>query len=159
MRPLNFPSIRIAQLADLLSVNTISPDAFREMQSVSEWKSWFNVGVSPYWEEHFVFDKPCKKQKKMLGKSAGQSLLINALVPFLFMYATHLGDDLLKERVLDVLYKLSSEKNGIINEWIALGIQPNSAAESQGLIQLKLEYCDKRHCLNCALGHRILKGN
>jgi hypothetical protein len=157
MRPLNFPSIRIAQLADLLSVNTISPDAFREMQSVSEWKSWFNVSVSPYWEEHFVFDKPCKKQKKMLGKSAGQSLLINALVPFLFMYATHLGDDLLKERVLDVLYKLSSEKNGIINEWIALGIQPNSAAESQGLIQLKLEYCDKRQCLNCALGHRILK--
>ena len=159
MRPLNFPSIRIAQLAYLLNEKEISPDLFREMKTIKEWNSWLNVGVSPSWEEHFVFDKFCKKQKKILGKSASRNVLINAIIPFLFVYASHQGDDLLKERVMDVLYKLTAEKNGIMNEWIALGIQPSCAAESQGLIQLKLEYCDKRRCLNCALGHRILKGN
>lgn len=159
MRPLNFPSVRIAQLAYLLNVKEISPHFFRETKTVKEWNSWLNVGVSPYWEEHFVFDKRCNTQKKVLGKSASQNVLINAIIPFLFVYATHQGDDLLKERVMDFMYKLSAEKNGIVNEWIALGIQPGSAAESQGLIQLKLEYCDKKRCLSCALGHRILKGN
>ncbi len=159
LRPMNFPSVRIAQLADLLSKHSISPETFRERATLKDWMNWFDLSVSPYWEEHYVLDHVSEKRKKHLGKVAGQSLLINAIVPFVFVYATQRGDELLRDQSLEALYQLPAEKNLILRAWNQFGIQPESAAESQGLIQLKLAYCDARKCLDCAVGHRLLKGN
>ncbi|MFM2285936.1 MAG: hypothetical protein RLZZ543_1433 [Bacteroidota bacterium] len=159
LRPINFPTVRIAQLADMLSRYLFSPEELREMKSIKEMMQLFDVEVSPFWEEHFVFQHPSSKQMKRLGKVARQNLMINAVLPFLFVYATHRGDELLRERSLELLYSLPAEKNLLMREWNLFGIQPSSAAESQGLLQLKAAYCDTKKCLDCAVGHRLLKGN
>ncbi|HOY48897.1 MAG TPA: DUF2851 family protein [Flavobacteriales bacterium] len=157
LRPMNFPTVRISQLANLISKHSISPENFREMGSLKEWVNWFDMECSPYWDEHYVMDHFSTKKKKHFGKSASQSLLMNAIVPFLFVYATHRGDEELRDRVLEVLYQLPPEKNVILEVWNQFGIQPDTAAASQGLIQLKTNYCDSRRCLECAVGHRLLK--
>ncbi len=157
MRPQSFPTIRLAQLADLvhksshLFSKTIAP------MPISDLKSLFEVEVSDYWRSHFVFDTPSVFSEKSFGKEAIDLLLINVVAPFLFFYGKMRKDEAVKDRALEILDDLKPEKNVVTEGWQKLGLEVKNASRSQSIIQLKTEYCDKKQCVNCAVGVAILK--
>ena len=75
------------------------------------------------------------------------------------MYAYAMTHDSweLRERVLDLLRLMPAENNFILRQWADCGLKVDSAADSQGLIQLKKQYCDRHDCLRCNFGYEYLK--
>ena len=92
-----------------------------------------------------------------MGKSAIHLLVINTIAPFLFLYGKRKDNEDYKEKAFQLLEEIKPEKNSIITKWKALGMEPESAYQTQALLQLKNEYCTKKRCLECAVGNAILK--
>lgn len=158
-RPSNFPTIRIAQLAEVLYQNTNLFSSILESKTLESITTLFNVKASEYWDTHYTFDKPSKKTSKSFGHTAIQNITINTIVPFLFVYANYKGDEKLKEKAIKLLEDLPPEKNNITNGFAEIGYQSTNAATSQAIIELKNEYCTHKKCLNCALCAQILKSD
>ncbi len=157
LRPANFPSVRIAQLAALLFQSNHLFSKVLAANNCAEIENMLEVKLSNYWADHYIFDKKSAKRKKRLGRTAVHSIIINAVAPFLFLYGQILGVEKFKERALALLEELSPEENSLIRKWESLGIKCNSAHQSQALIQLKQNYCDQKRCLECRIGNAILK--
>lgn len=157
MRPSNFPTLRIAQLAGIHSCSRITLEQFVAIKTVKEMVNMFVSEPSSYWRTHYSFSLESPNSSKRLGKETIYNLLINAVIPFLFEYASNRSNSVLRESCLEWMYELKSEKNSLIKEWNSMGIQPHSAAGSQALIHLKRNYCDHKKCLDCAVGHRLLR--
>jgi hypothetical protein len=116
-----------------------------------------NVEASEYWHMHYVFDKASKHKTKHLGNDSINNILINTIVPFLFVYGKQKDNEKYVERVLKFLEQTDGENNSIINKWKTLGISADNAYSSQALLQLKNEYCESKKCLNCSIGNYLLK--
>lgn len=157
LRPPSFPSIRLAQLAALIHRSLHLFSKVIDNQDVSQLSTLFEVEVSAYWRDHFVFDTPSVSSPKRLGTDAIDVILINNVAPFLYVYGKLRGDESLKNRSLLLLEKMKSEKNTLIDGWKTQGFAVASAADSQALIQLKTHYCDFKKCGACAIGNAILK--
>ena len=67
------------------------------------------------------------------------------------------ADEGMCERAGRFLEELKAENNHIIRSWSDAGLPVASAADSQALIQLQKEYCDKRKCLYCRFGYEYLR--
>ena len=91
-----------------------------------------------------------------MGRDTIDLIIINTIVPFLFYYGKTRKEDRFKDRAFQFLEALKAENNTIIEGWQNLGEMPKSAFQTQALIQLKKEYCDKKRCLDCAIGNAIL---
>lgn len=157
MRPANFPSIRLAQFATLIHQSSHLFSKILEAENIKDIEKLFKVTLSEYWLTHYIFDKASAERKKTLGKSTIHLLIINTIVPFLFLYGTHKAIDAYRDKALRFLEALKPEKNSIIEKWETLGLTPDSAYQTQALLQLKNEYCTKKRCLECAIGNSILK--
>ena len=116
----------------------------------------FNVGVSEYWETHYNFDRESSKKMKKLSKSFIELLVINTIIPLQFAYARSQQKEITQD-LIDLANSIPSEKNVIIDKFKTFGIASENVYESQALLQLKKEYCDLKKCLDCAVGHFILK--
>ncbi len=158
MRPANFPTIRLAQLAHLLFQSTHLFSKILAAKNVVELEHMFDVNVSSYWYTHYVFDKISPKRKKKLGKRTVHLLIINTIVPFLFAYGKRKAEDKYIDKALQLLEELPPEQNSQINQWKALGYLPQSAYQSQALLQLKKTYCAKHRCMECSIGNAIMQG-
>ena len=156
-RPVNFPTIKIAQLAALLCKQPYLFSSILDSLTIASLRKLFEVEVNPYWQTHYQFDKPVKKAITSLGTMLTDVVLINAIAPVLFSYGRYKDDEDICNRVLELLDTLPAENNTITRMWADLQIKATSATQSQALIQLKSEYCDKKRCLDCRLGHRLLK--
>ena len=117
----------------------------------------FSHEPSPYWKTHYLLDRPSKPKRKVIGKASGQTILINAISPFLFLYGRLQGKSTLEDNALALLESLPAERNRYIEQWKSLGIVAENAAESQALLTLRANYCQPRRCLECAIGHCLLK--
>ena len=158
LRPVNFPTVRISQLAALIHRSHGLFSKIIEIDSLEKLKKLFDVQASEYWNSHYNFNKTTPKTKiKKLGENAVNILIINVVIPFLFVYGETQNKNHLKNRALDFLEKLPSEKNSITRKWQELGIESRSAFESQALIQLKNMHCEKKNCLNCQIGVKLVK--
>ena len=157
MRPANFPSVRLAQLAMLInqSVNLFS--IIKESKSLKEIKVLLNVTANDYWHYHYVFDESTAFKEKNTGAQMINNILINTIVPIVFAYGLFNKEENYKAKALEWLEEISAEKNNITNAYTQLGIENNNAFDSQALIQLKNEYCNKKRCLECAVGNRLIK--
>lgn len=157
LRPSNFPTVRIAQLAKLLSVTPRMFSQIVEVKSVKELNQLFNVELDSYWMNHYSFGKESKrKSKKTLGKSAVYGLIINVVSPILFTYGKQKSDENLMNLALELLKELPAENNSVVSKFKDLGIEGKSAFESQALLQLKGNYCSEKKCLNCSIGNYLL---
>lgn len=157
MRPSNFPSIRLAQLASLVHASSHLFSKITEAKSLEELKKMFAVTANDYWHYHYVFDEESAYRKKNIGESMINNLLINTVLPLLFVYASEHNNSQLKERAIQWLQQLPKEKNSITTKWEQAGAEHQSAFDSQALLYLKKNYCDARHCLRCAVGNSLLK--
>jgi hypothetical protein len=158
-RPGNFPTIRIAQFSKLI-YNSISLfSKILEAKTIQELYDLFIVNPSDYWEYHYIFNKESVKKKKALGNLAVDIILINTIIPFLFIYGDTKGQPGLKTRAIDFLEKIKPEKNAIISKWNELKIESGNAFQTQALIQLKNKYCNHKKCLNCQIGNYVIRKN
>ena len=156
LRPSNFPSLRIAQVASIL---TSSADIFECLTEFSEGKEVvlkLNVITSDYWLTHYRFTKEESKKVPALGKSSIDLILLNVVSPLLAAYSTQIADDIYIEKAINLTEQLKPEQNRIIKNWQQLNITPTNGAESQGLIELYNESCAYKKCLNCGIGFKLL---
>ena len=155
-RPDNFPTIRLVQLASLYFHQKNLFSLVMNCSSINELYQVFNVGVSEYWETHYNFDRESSKKMKKLSKSFIELLVINTIIPLQFAYARSQQKEITQD-LIDLANSIPSEKNVIIDKFKTFGIASENVYESQALLQLKKEYCDLKKCLDCAVGHFILK--
>ncbi|MGL5272109.1 MAG: DUF2851 family protein, partial [Phocaeicola sp.] len=152
LRPTNFPHIRLAQLAHLYHHSYSLLSRLMEADSIPKTQELLKSGTSEYWKKHYSFGKESPFREKQLSKSTLNLLLINSVIPFLYTYGLHRGNDLLCSRASCFIEELKPEVNYITRMWEACGITAAHAGDSQALIQLKKEYCDKKKCLYCRIG-------
>lgn len=158
LRPVNFPTIRLAQFSALLFTGGGLLARLLECKTTDELIGHFSgVSASAYWDTHFIFDRFTPGRKKHLGKEAVSLLMINAVLPFLFVYGRSIDNDHLCNRALDFFSRLQGEKNSQISHWKAAGMDVSSAFNTQALIGMKSDYCDKKRCLDCRIGNYLLK--
>jgi Protein of unknown function (DUF2851) len=157
LRPANFPTIRIAQFAKLLHQSVHLFSKIIATKELKDLQNLFDVELTDYWSDHYTFDKASKPMKKHLGKDAVNLILINTIIPFIFLYGKMRNEEEYKDRALALLEEISPEKNAIIDKWAELGVVATSAAQTQSLLQQKRRYCDTQSCLECAIGVAILR--
>lgn len=159
MRPVSFPPIRISQFASFLVDNPNPFNAFLEAASLSEARTLLAMIASDYWDNHYVFDKQSTPKIKTIGMSMIDVLLINAIIPLLFFYGKVRNKSNQKDKAIYWQEQIKSEQNKIIKGFSALNFESKSAFQSQGLLQLKSQYCVQKRCLECAIGNAVLKIN
>ena len=157
MRPAGFPTIRLAQFAQIITKHQGFFSEFIQTQNLSGLKKFFEVSVSEYWKTHYLFGKITPSSNKKMGNDFISTLAINTLVPFLFEYGKFKNNEEIRERAISLLEEIAAEKNSIIRKWQNIGINVSNAMQSQALIQLKNEYCNKKRCLECSIGLEIMK--
>lgn len=158
MRPANFPHVRLAQLAMLYHERRISVSKLLAATDKSSLTELLRVGTSPYWDTHYTFaSTPSAPTKKRVTDNAVTLLLINSVAPFYYSYGRRKDSEQHCEQAVALLEQLKAENNYIIRGWIDCGLIVKHAADSQALIQLKKQYCDRRDCLRCRIGYEYLK--
>lgn len=159
IRPDNFPHVRLAQLASLYHKEQALFSRVMEAETLKDVRQILVARASTYWEEHFVFGKLSPKKEKTIGAGAQNLLIINTVIPFLYAYGLHRADERLCERAGRFLDELKAENNYVTRLWGGAGLAVHTAADSQALLQLQKEYCDKKKCLYCRFGYEYLRRN
>jgi hypothetical protein len=157
LRPANFPTVRIAQLAALLFAQQNIFAKIRDANSFRSLYEIFSITQSDYWRHHYQFFKFIKDEIPSFGEMSIQNVLINTAVPLMVAYGKIRDEQDYVDRALDVLQHIPAEKNAITKNWDTLGVASKSAADSQGQIELYNNYCVKRRCLDCVIGFTILQ--
>ncbi|WP_136481805.1 DUF2851 family protein [Cognatitamlana onchidii] len=155
LRPANFPTIRLSQLASLYHENQNLFSKVMSLNELEDFYSLFNVSAATYWKTHYTFKKVSKPSIKKLSKSFIDLILINTILPLKFCYVRQKGQGM-DATIVALASKLKSEKNSIVSAYNDLKIVSDSSLKSQALLQLKAEYCDKNNCLKCAIGNQLL---
>ncbi|MCS6991003.1 MAG: DUF2851 family protein [Chitinophagales bacterium] len=158
LRPAAFPTLRIAQLASLFQQQPALWSLVLDATTVMQLKELLKTSVAGYWQMHYRFGTISAPCAKTLGDETLNLLLINCIIPMLFLYGKTHGNEAWCQRALSFLEQLPAENNTIVRRWRQLGITPHSAADSQALMYLKHSYCDQRRCLFCAWGSFIIQG-
>lgn len=157
LRPANFPTIRIAQFAQLLHTSTHLFSSIRETKNLKQLIKLFNIDVSDYWHSHYNFDKKTKEKIKHTGKTFIHSIIINTVIPMLYIYGKTQNEEKYCEKALSMLSELPAEKNNITRIWSELNIEIENAYMSQAYIHLYNHYCTHKKCLDCVFGYEILR--
>lgn len=157
MRPVNFPTVRLAQLAQMIHLNGCLFSKIKEATCVDEVKLLFNVKASEYWDTHYRFSIEGPAKPKHLGESTADVLIINAVVPLLFCYGRFHKDESYCEKALEYLEDITAEDNSITRSFTACGISSTNAMQSQALLHLYNHYCRRKQCLECSIGNYLLK--
>ncbi len=157
MRPANFPTIRIAQFATLIHRSSHLFSKIIQESNVQALRGLLEVELEGYWDQHYRLGKPSITRKKTLGRGRVDLMLINTIAPFLMAYGRYKGETDFTERALELLQAVRPEKNSVVEHWKELKVKAKSALETQALLQLKKQYCDKKRCLDCHFGHQLLQ--
>lgn len=157
MRPGNFPTIRLAQMAMLLHQSSHLLMKFLDADTVEEVMAQLDVTANEYWHYRYRFDEPSAFQPKRVGEDMINSILINATIPFIFCYGSYHNNDLYKTKALAWLEHTRAEINSITKEFTRLKVDNLSAFDSQALLELKSQYCDVKRCLECSIGYSLLR--
>ena len=156
LRPNNFPTIRIAQLATMIYRTGQLFGKSLAAASTKELTNMYAIELSNYWRTHYRFGKQGQAGSRRLGTDMIRSILINTVAPALMSYSRHRADERYASRATELLRDLPAENNKIIRGWDKLGFSASNAGQSQALIQLKQEYCDRSRCTDCTIGCSIL---
>ncbi len=156
LRPPNFPTIRLAQLAQLFSIYTSLFDKIIDAKSIEDYHQIFKLCASEYWDSHYTFGKISKISKKTISKNFIDLLVINVVIPIRFAYLQSIGKNE-NDSLLQLIQSIEPEHNSITKNFEILEKINSNALISQSLIQLKNEYCTPNKCLNCEIGAFLLK--
>lgn len=156
-RPGNFPTIRIAQFAQLIHQSVSLFSKIIDTEKIVHARTLFDIKASSFWKNHYTFAKSSSNSEKALGESSIDNILINTVIPFLFLYGEAKGNQQLKDKAITWLEEIKPEKNKITKIWTEAGVKIPNAFFSQAVIQQTNNYCKKGKCLDCGIGEEILK--
>lgn len=156
IRPSNFPHVKIVQLAGFIRKAQHLFSEILEQTQLTDFQKLFSPEIEDYWMDHYHFEKGSVKNPKKLGMSAINIILINTVVPILFAYGKKKNMETFKERALQLMATIKAESNFITTTFTRAGIKMDNAGDSQALIQLKREYCEKKKCFFCRIGYKFL---
>lgn len=160
MRPANFPTLRIAQLAQLLHQSEHLFAKIIDTVQLKNCEKLFRISLHSFWDNHYLLGKVSEtNSRKTLGKTGRTTIMLNTVVPLLFAYGKLRHREELMSRALSWLCMLPAEENQIIDNWLSLGATAINALETQALLHLYKYYCTPRHCLDCAVGKCLLRKN
>lgn len=157
MRPTNFPTIRLAQLAALFHNKGRIFSEITEKEDIQQLSAMFAFRASEYWDKHYRFDAEVDGRPKNTGQAAISLVLINTVAQMLFAYGIYHGRQELKDRALMLLETIEAEDNEIIRRFRGAGVSATNALQSQALLHLKKQYCNPRRCLECRIGKVLIK--
>ncbi|SDG54255.1 Protein of unknown function [Pedobacter terrae] len=158
MRPQNFPTIRLAQFAALITKANHLFSKIMEIKDVAALRTLFeNLPVNDYWKTHYHFKKVTASVNTQIGKTSVDNILLNTVALFLFAYGKHTAAPYFISRAIKLLESLPAEQNAITDKFTGAGVKMTNAFASQGILQLKKQYCDEKKCLSCGIGIKILK--
>jgi hypothetical protein len=157
LRPANFPTIRLAQLASLLFNQKNIFSRILAAENVRQLKNIFHVQQSEYWKQHYQFLKKAKDEMPSMGDVSVENILINTVVPLLVAYSQTKDEQPYLDRALNILQHIPPEENAIIKQWSLLDIKCKSSFDSQALLELHNNFCLRRKCLECNIGSSLVK--
>ena len=169
MRPSNFPTIRLAQMAQLIHKNGCLFSKIKAAKDSAEAKALFDVAASDYWETHWRFEtrlpnppdphkmgNQSSRKPKHLGETTADVLIINAVAPLLFCYGKLHKDESVCETALQFLEDTEAEDNAVIRHYAQCEIKAENAMQSQALLHLYSYFCKRKRCLECRIGNVLL---
>jgi Protein of unknown function (DUF2851) len=157
MRPQSFPTVRLSQLAQLMSRHDRLFSKITNVKKTGEIKDLFQLEASEYWNNHYRFDQATSKKAKIMGVDMMNNLLINTIIPIVFSWGIYQSNEKMKQKALNWLMELPAEVNIITKGFTKMGLPIRSAYDSQAFIQLKNNYCREKRCLQCAAGSVIMR--
>ena len=160
MRPVNFPTVRLAQIAQMIHRHGCLFSKIKETEDVEAVKALFDVKASAYWDRHYRFGEPTSQgsaKPKRLGDSMANVLVINTVSPLLFCYGKLHKELSFCEKALSFLEKLPTEDNSIIRHFTQCGVHAEHAMHTQGLLHSYSMYCKRKRCLECPIGNAMLR--
>ncbi|GAB4335232.1 MAG: DUF2851 family protein [Flammeovirgaceae bacterium] len=157
LRPANFPTLRIAQLAAFLHQSPRFFSQFLFLNDLDELRKFFQVQVSSYWQHHYHFYKKTDQHTAKLGKQSIDSLIINVVIPLLAAYSTEKNESIFLERCIQFLEKMPAEINNTTKLWAEIGLKIKNAADAQASLELYQDYCQHKKCLDCQIGVRLMR--
>ncbi|QKZ12413.1 DUF2851 family protein [Spirosoma sp. KUDC1026] len=157
LRPANFPTLRLAQFARLVTQHASLFSLFVGTTDADLLLKGLQITPSAYWQTHYRFGKSAQKTVSSLGETSAVTIIINTVVPLLAAYAHHRGQPAYIDRAISLLEQLPAEKNHLTDAWSALGLGIKTAFDSQAAIELHNEFCAHKKCLNCQIGVGLLR--
>lgn len=157
LRPPNFPTIRLAQMASAVGLFDKILSKMLSSNDIGEIYNFFDVEINDYWETHYLFEKPSRRQKKSIGSASVDILIINAIIPVLFCYGMIHDNQGLKDRSVGFLEKIKPEDNLVVRNFTEMGVSVCNAQQSQALLHLYNNYCRRRRCLECRVFTAIIR--
>ena len=157
LRPPNFPTVRIAQLAAMYQFNN---QLFNELIHLNDFNSlktkFSQIQINEYWKTHYNFGtETTKKTEKKITQERLQLLVLNAIVPIQYLFFKIHGEADI-EKILQLLESMKPEQNAIIKNYNKIGLKISNALQSQAFLELKKYFCDEKKCLNCKIGNKII---
>ncbi|MDG5799079.1 DUF2851 family protein [Marinilabiliaceae bacterium ANBcel2] len=156
LRPSNFPTVRLVQMASLFYKQRVNLTQVISKKSSNELLSLLESSPKGYWEDHYIPDILASQKEKNLGKTSRKLIIINTLIPITYAYGELRALHDLKKKALTWLKELPCEENSIITKWKSLGLNPQNAADSQALIYLRQKYCKTKQCYKCKIGQMVI---
>ena len=159
VRPGNFPTLRIAQLAAILShAPNLLQAVLEDSRDFAGFKKLLQVRPSDYWLYHFSFGKASSRMaSKGISSAALELLIINYVIPLWFAYGRYFQNSDWKERCFDLLQEINGENNYIIRQFNEAGWKAENAFDSQGMIGLFRNYCEPKKCLQCKIAQSLIR--
>lgn len=157
LRPQNFPHVRLSQLARLYCKGCADLSRVLETHDLAALRELFATEATEYWQTHYAFGQESAPARKQLQAGSLNLILVNTVAPILFAYGRHHFNEDTCERAFRTLELVPPERNFVTRSWERAGIRAEHAADSQALIQLRRNYCDKKDCLRCRFGTEYLR--
>ena len=158
MRPANFPTIRISQMAGVL--HNISGDITQlfDVDNINKLRILLSSNASKYWNTHYKFGNEVRSQVKTLGPTTIDVIILNTIIPLIFFYGKISGKQSYIDKVIKWISEIKAEDNKITRRFKSFGIKTTNATDSQGLIELYSSYCLEKQCLKCMFGKKLIYG-
>ena len=157
LRPANFPTVRLSQLATLIQHQPSLFSLFIHVENSKMLEQALRVKQSDYWQQHYQFQKEATSKVPALGKTSVENIIVNTIVPLLVAYSEAKDNRAFLDKALELLEQLPAEKNYITELWEGLELKSKTAFDSQSVIELYNNFCSTKQCLNCSIGTALLK--
>ncbi len=157
MRPVNFPTVRLAQLAALLYNNGNLFAKICQLNDPDAIRALLKVTANDYWHYHYRFGEPSPFREKTTGEHLIDSILVNTVIPFLHAYHRHQGMEDRSDVYAGWLQMIPPEKNTIVSGFTAAGLKTRHAGDTQAMLECRRYYCDAFLCLSCGIGKFLIR--
>ena len=152
------PHCRIARLAAIFRTQRFTMSSIAECHTTAEYRKLLIAPLEGYWSNHICFGGVEKCNNGDMREKQLDILIINSIVPILYVYGKHRKDERYCSKAEDILHQMKCEENYVVRQWREKGVCIDCAADSQALLQLNHNYCQKHNCINCQFAYHYIKG-